>query len=84
MPPIYGYECTASVEVTPEGKELPVSRYPCGHKFEVFYANHAAVEREEPGEACPVCKGTDKTRDTVNKTSHVLKGSGWASDGYSK
>lgn len=82
MPPIYGYECKTSVEVIPEGSQLPVSRRPCGHKFEVLYKSPSAVQLEEASEACPACGGTDKVRDTVNKTSHVLKGSGWFKDGY--
>jgi predicted nucleic acid-binding Zn ribbon protein len=54
----------------------------CGHEYEVFYKSIGEAERDEPSEACPECGGTNKKRLISTGTSHILKGKGWAKDGY--
>lgn len=39
--------------------------------------------KEKPLRKCPVCKGSVK-RIIPDGTSFILKGSGWARDGYTK
>lgn len=81
MPPIYQYECTSidkvlkKLEKAKPGQKVKLKR--CGHKFEVFYQNQSAVEREEPIEACPKCGGIRKERLVSTGTSFILKGPGW-------
>jgi predicted nucleic acid-binding Zn ribbon protein len=70
--PILGYLCLSKK-----------NKRACNHEFEVFYQNHGAVEREEPAEACPKCGGLKKKRLINTGTTHILKGKGWARDGYS-
>lgn len=52
----------------------------CGHKFERLLRSS---ERDEP-QPCPKegC-GEKKTKKLVSRSSFMLKGGGWADDGYS-
>lgn len=65
--PTYEYEC--------QNKE-------CKHQFEVFYTSIKSAEKEEPTETCPKCDSVKKKRLPPKGTSFVLKGKGWARDGY--
>jgi predicted nucleic acid-binding Zn ribbon protein len=88
MPPIFFYECASVAKALDKldkarpGKKTKLKR--CGHHYDVYYQNQAAVTREEPGERCPKCGSTDKERLVNTGTSFILKGSGWAKDRYSK
>jgi len=57
---------------------MPTYRYKCskGHEFE-------AVEKitDDPRTCCIECK--EKVERMITQTSFVLKGKGWAKDGYS-
>lgn len=50
----------------------------CGHEFEEFQSI-----TEEPFAECPECHVTTKNR-LVSAVAIVLKGEGWAADGYTK
>lgn len=54
----------------------------CDLEFEAFYTLQSKVESEEPKEACPECKSTDKKRLPPTGTSFQLNGKGWARDNY--
>lgn len=82
--PIYAYKCEHNLTHTEAAMIHDNALYtgPCGHEYEVFYQNHAAVDREEANEVCPLCGGKEKERLINTGTSHILKGRGWARDGY--
>ena len=56
---------------------MPIYEYQCkkGHEFVVEQSMKAAPVRK-----CPECKSTCKR--LISATSFILKGSGWAKDGY--
>jgi len=62
---------------------MPMFEYKCpkcGIKFERLLRSS---ERDEP-QACPDKKcGEKKTKKLISQSSFMLKGGGWASDGYS-
>jgi putative FmdB family regulatory protein len=66
---------------------MPIHDYRCLNKkckkeFEVFYSSQSSVEREEPEEKCPECGSLKKEKLVSKSTSFILKGKGWAKDGY--
>lgn len=64
---------------------MPIHEYKCkncGATYDVFYRSFSAVEKEEPLEQCPKCESTEKEKQINTSTSHILKGFGWAKDGY--
>jgi putative FmdB family regulatory protein len=64
---------------------MPIYEYQCKKcekDFEVFYTSQSAVKKEEKMETCPHCGATEKKKKVSTGTSHVLKGTGWARDGY--
>ena len=66
-------------------KNMPIFDYvcqKCGHTFEVLQKTHQesppkCPKQDDQGKLC----GGDVIR-TVSKSSFVLKGGGWAADGY--
>jgi putative FmdB family regulatory protein len=48
----------------------------CGHEWEEDQGI-----KDEPVRKCPEC-GEDKARRLIGRTYFVLKGTGWAADGY--
>lgn len=56
----------------------------CKAEFELFYTSQSKVKLEEKNEQCPNCKSKKKQKLPPKNTSFVLKGDGWAKDGYSK
>lgn len=55
----------------------------CEKEYEVFYRSQSEREREEEGEVCPQCGSNKKEKLVSTGTGFILKGSGWAKDGYS-
>jgi putative FmdB family regulatory protein len=56
---------------------MPIYEYRCekGHEFEAQQSiREAAIKK------CPRCRG--KSKRLVSMTSFILKGNGWAKDGY--
>jgi len=51
----------------------------CGHRFEV----QLPMARYSDPQPCPKC-GAPTTVRVIAATTHVLKGGGWAKDGYQK
>jgi len=66
---------------TVTGLPMPMYEYKCpkcGHEFDRI-VRHA--DREAP-QKCPECEHGAATRQMSKSTSFVLKGGGWAKDGY--
>lgn len=74
--PLYDYECSASPEPGPQSPHAPTPK-PCGAVWEV------AQRLEEPLMThCPTC-GQPTAKRVIRRTGgFVLKGQGWAKDGY--
>ena len=49
----------------------------CGHEFEKL------AKVDDPPPTCPVEDCSGKSEKRPSRTSFVLKGGGWATDGYS-
>ena len=59
---------------------MPLFEYECrkcGHEFERLVGS---LERER-SQPCPKCKAKE-SKKRISRTSFLLKGGGWASDGY--
>jgi putative FmdB family regulatory protein len=55
----------------------PMSCCACGHEWESFFSMTAPLPH------CEKCASVDTKRLISGKTAFALKGTGWASEGYS-
>ena len=59
---------------------MPIYDYECGRcKRQYEYFHNGSSDKKAK---CPHCGSQDPKKLPSKKTSHVLKGKGWARDGY--
>ena len=61
---------------------MPTYKYHC-FKCEVSFEVEHGI-KEDPEVKCAICESSEHVIRLISRTSFVLKGKGWAKDGYSK
>lgn len=61
---------------------MPTYSYECGRcKKKYDYFHHGSDDKKAK---CPYCGSSDPKKLPTTRVSHILKGKGWAKDGYGR